>query len=128
MKFISLFESLTRAKVKDCISGETQLIFIVDENEIGKAIGKNGINVKKISNIVKKPIKIAEFSPDVVQFIKNFIYPVQVKDIVNENGVITITGIDTKTKGMLIGRESKNLNNLKDIVRRYFSIEDIKVV
>jgi N utilization substance protein A len=127
MKYISLFESLTNAHVKDCIN-EEQVIFVVNENEIGKAIGKQGINVKKISNIIKKPIKIVEFSQDVLQFIKNFIYPLQVKEINNEENIITITGPDTKTKGMLIGRDAVNLNNLKNVVKRYFSIEDIKVV
>lgn len=127
MKFISLFESITKAKTKDCIVGD-RVVFIVHENEIGKAIGKNGINVKKIENILKKKVKIVEFSPDVLQFIKNMTYPLKVKDVVNEDNVITITGADTKTRALLIGRDSQNLVNLKNIVKRYFPVEGIKVV
>ena len=128
MKFMSLFETITQARVKDCILNEDQLIFIVDENDIGKAVGRNGVNVKKISGILKKQIRVIEFSPDVLQFVKNFVYPLQVKEISNENGLITIVGPDTKTKGILIGRDSKNLNTLKSVVKRYFSVESIKVV
>jgi len=127
MKYMQLFESLTRAKLKDCINNG-QLIFIVEENEIGKAIGKKGSNVKRIEELLKKRIKIVEFNPDVKQFIRNFVLPLQVKDINEENNIITITGPDTKTKGLLIGRERKNLENLKSIVKRYFEIEDIRVV
>ncbi|MFH2027965.1 MAG: NusA-like transcription termination signal-binding factor [Nanoarchaeota archaeon] len=127
MKFISLFESLTNAKVKDCIDSE-QLIFVVEENEIGKAIGKHGVNVKKMIGILKRPIKIVEFSSDLLQFIKNFIYPLQLKNIGDEAGLVTISGVDTKTNGLLIGRDRKNLEILKSIVKRYFPIEDIKVV
>ncbi|MBW2984046.1 NusA-like transcription termination signal-binding factor [Candidatus Woesearchaeota archaeon] len=124
---MSLFESLTRSKLKDCIVNE-RLLFVVEPNEIGKAIGKNGSNVHRLEGILRKKIRIVEFSPEVCQFVRNMIYPLQAKDVNEENGVVTITGPDTKTKGLMIGRDAKNLNLLKDIVRRYFSIEDIKVV
>ena len=126
MKFISLFESLSNAHVKDCINGDV-LIFVVDEGEIGKAVGKQGVHVKRMSALLKKPLKIVEFSSDVCAFIKNYIYPLQAKENHNENNSITILGPDTKTKGMLIGRDGKNLQMLKSIVGRYFAIEDIKV-
>jgi len=127
MNYIKLFEDLTRAKLKDCISNE-QLIFVVEEGEIGRAIGKNGSNVKRLEGILNKKIKVVEFSNDVKQFIRNFIMPLSVKDVNEENSIISIVGPDTKTKGMLIGRESKNLNNLKSVVGRYFKIEDIRIV
>ncbi|MBW2989913.1 NusA-like transcription termination signal-binding factor [Candidatus Woesearchaeota archaeon] len=126
MKYIQVFESLTRAKVKDCISND-QLIFIVDENEIGKAIGRGGSNVRRLESLLKKRIKIAEFSPEVTRFVKNLILPIRAGEIDEEGGTITIKGPDSKTKGLLIGRESRNLNNLKEIVKRHFDIEDIKV-
>ena len=127
MNYIKLFENLTHAKLRDCISGE-QLMFVVEENEIGKAIGKNGSNVHRLEGMLKKKIKIVEFNPDVKQFIRNFVMPLQVKDVNEEEGVINIVGGDTKTKGLLIGRDRKNLENLKEVVSRYFKVEDIRVV
>ncbi len=127
MKYISLFESLTNTKLKDCVSNE-KLLFIVQEGQIGKAVGKQGINVKKIEGILKKEIRIVEFSENLVQFIQNMIYPLRAANIEEDQGIVTITGPDTKTKGLMIGREAKNLNHLKDIVKRHFSVEDIKVV
>jgi N utilization substance protein A len=127
MKYMQLFENLTRARLKDCISRE-YLIFIVEENEIGRAIGKKGSNVHRIEGLLNRKIKIVEFNPDVRRFIANFIMPLQAKEIREENNIITIVGPDTKTKGLLIGRERKNLDNLKNIVKRYFDIEDIKVI
>jgi N utilization substance protein A len=127
MKYISLFESLTNTKVKDCVANE-KLLFIVQEGHIGKAVGKQGINVKKIEGILKKDIRIVEFSENLIQFIQNMIYPLRASNIEEDQGTVTITGPDTKTKGLMIGREGKNLNYLKDIVKRHFSVEDIKVV
>lgn len=127
MKYMQLFESLTKSKLKDCIAGE-QLIFIVEENEIGKAIGKGGSNVRRVEELLKKKIKIVEFNPDVKQFVRNFVMPLHVNEINEEGNIITIAGPDTKTKGLLIGRDRKNLDNLKSVVNRYFEVEDIRVV
>ena len=127
IKFITLFESMTGAKVKDCILNE-KVFFIIEENSMGKAIGRNGSNIKRIENILRKKIKLAEFSNDVLQFIKNIAYPVEINDIKNENGVITIQGRDTNTKAMLIGRDRQNINHVIEIVKRYFDVKEIKVV
>lgn len=127
MKIIPIFESVTGAKLKDCILNE-RLIFIVEENEIGKAIGKRGINIKRLENMLKKKIRVVEFNPDVLQFIKNMLYPLQTTNIENNDDIITITGPDTKTKALIIGRNKQNLNNLIAIVKRYFDIKDINVV
>jgi len=127
IRCMSLFESVTRAKLKDCISNN-RLIFIVHENEIGKAIGRNGLNIRKIENMLMKKIRIVEFSPDVIQFVRNMAYPLDVKDIRAENGIITITGGDTRTKALLFGRDSRNLENMKNTVKRYFSINDIRII
>jgi len=127
MKYISIFESLTGAKVKDCIADDS-IIYIVHENEMGKAIGKNGSNIKRVENTLKKKIKLIEFNNDISQFIQNLIFPLKVKEIKEENSIVTIYGNDTRTKGMLIGRDRHNINSVKDIVKRYFDIEEVKVV
>ena len=128
MKFISLFETLTRARVKDYLVVEGISVFVVNENDIGLAIGKNGINAKKAGDAIKKPVKIVAYSEDVCQFVKNYIYPVKVKEVTKEDNVVTIEGIDTKSKGIIIGRDRKNLNNLIDVTKRYFDIEKIQVI
>ena len=126
MQYISLFESLTGAKVKDCIVNAT-VIFIVHENEMGKAIGKQGSNIKRVENALKKKIRLAEFSDNILQFVGNLIYPIRAKEIKEEDGIITIYGNDTKSKGLLIGRDRHNLNQINDIVKRYFDIKEVKV-
>ena len=127
IKLIAFFESMTGAKVKDCISDD-RLLFVVEENNMGKAIGKYGANVKKLESALNKRVKLAEFSNDAVQFIKNLVYPAAVEEIRNEDGVITIRGRDAGTRAMLIGRDRQNINSITDVVKRYFDIREIKVI
>jgi len=127
MRYMSLFESLTGAKVKDCIVND-KVLFIIHENEMGKAIGKQGSNIKRVENTLKKKIKLVEFNNDVSQFVQNLISPLKAKEIKEEDMIVTIYGNDTKTKGILIGRDRRNINSTNDIVKRYFKVEEVKVV
>jgi len=124
---MALFESVTGAKVKDCIVNE-KVIFIIEENEMGKAIGKNGANIKMVESKLKKKVKLVEFSSNLLQFVKNMAYPAGVADITHDDGIVTIHGKDTSSKAMLIGRERQNIIHLSDIVKRYFNVREIKVV
>ena len=127
MKLITLFESMTGAKVKDCIANE-KIIFIIEENDMGKAIGKKGINIKRIESMLKKKIKLVEFSNDASQFVRNMVNPIEVLDINEENGLIVIHGKDTGTKAMLIGRDRQNINHINDVVKRHFKVNGVKVL
>ena len=127
IKLMTIFESISGAKVKDCIADD-KVIFIIEENDMGKAIGRNGINIKKMENATKKKIKLVEFSQDPVQFIRNFIYPMQALQINNEEGIITIHGKDSNSKAIIIGRERQNLNQMLEIAKRYFDLKEIKVI
>ncbi len=127
IKIISLFESMTKAKVKDCIANE-RILFIVEKDEISKAIGKGGANVKRIEKALNRKIKIVEFNSNLIQFIKNLIYPLKSKDIKEEDKNIIITPIDNNTRGLLIGRAAQNLRGFEEIAKRYFDIEQIKII
>jgi N utilization substance protein A len=129
MKFISLFESMTHAKLKDCFIQNEKVIFMVQEGDIAKALGKHGINIQKLEKLLNKKIKIIEFSTDILRFVKNVVHPLQVKEIHEKEGVIVIIPPDTKTRGYLIGRGAVNLRNTESIVKRYYpGIQEIKVM
>lgn len=130
MQYIAIFESLTKAKVKDCIANDiadSKIFFIVHENEMGKAIGRHGSNIKRIESILKKRIRLVEFSNDILQFVKNLIYPLQAKELKEENGIITIYCLDTKTRGIIIGRDRNHLNFITNVVKRHFEVKEVKV-
>ena len=53
--FITSFENFTGAKVKDAFFDHNEtLVFVVNTGEIGKAIGKNGSNIKHVGFKLKK--------------------------------------------------------------------------
>ncbi|MEK6860358.1 MAG: NusA-like transcription termination signal-binding factor [Nanoarchaeota archaeon] len=127
IQYRTVFENLTAAKVKDCFLNE-KLIVIVKEGELGKVIGKHGKNIKRLEEIFKRKIRIIEFNSDLINFIRNLIYPIKARNISLENNCVIIAVDSIADKGRLIGRDSKNLNIIKDLVNKYFKVNDIKIV
>ena len=128
LKFMGLFENVTHSKLKDCFFDREKLVFLVDNGEMGKALGKNKTNIIKLEKMLKRKIKIVEFDEDRKQFITNYLIPLKVVDITEEGDIVTVTGADTKTKGLMIGIKAQNLRNLEKIVSKYFKLEEIKVI
>lgn len=124
---INLFENIAKIKVKDCYKSKDELVFIIDPIYMSKAIGKKGSNVKKLAHLLRKMIKIVEFNDDVLNFVKNLIAPIDGKIYKESEGVVAINPANNRDKGILIGRDKKNITNMQKIVGMYFDVK-LKVV
>ena len=120
--FINLFENLTKARVKDCYISKDEVIFIVHEGEAGKAIGRDGVNIKKATNLLKKKIKVVEFSDEPTKFVENMIAPQKGNVYMKDEKTIIVEGKGARFKETVLGRERQNLKELQDIVSNYFDV------
>lgn len=129
IRYIALFESLTGANVKDCLIYDDKVIFVVRKGDMGIAIGKGGINVEKAKEIIGKRVEVLEHSDDPAEFIQNLVRPVKAKvDILEkEDKKIAIIQVPAQYKGLVIGKGGKNINKVKELVRRHHDIETVIV-
>jgi N utilization substance protein A len=126
MGMIGVLGRLLRIRIKDLFKDDDVIYCIVEQGQIGKAIGKGGENIKKASTIIKKKIKFVEFRDTVAGFVRQLIYPVMAEVELVDN-VVEVRSEDRKVKGLLIGRDGKNLRFLNKVVKRFFDVE-VKVV
>ena len=130
IRLITLFENLTGAGVRDCLvdNAASVVYFVIEEGEVGKAIGKNGSIVKKTENLIKKDIKLFEFSNDVERFVRNLIPQTNLVKLKNENGrnVMDIW-VDKRDKAVVIGRDGKNLKIFKELLQRNHDVSKVMV-
>lgn len=131
LQIISHFEQMTHVKVRDFYDHNDRLWFIIETGGLMKALGKDGANVKKLSEQLNRRLKISEYNPDVKLFIRNLIHPQKVaKTEVDdpEEGIITLYDDDVKTKGLIIGAKAQNLRFYERVVQKYFpDVKEIKV-
>ncbi|MBU1975375.1 MAG: NusA-like transcription termination signal-binding factor [Nanoarchaeota archaeon] len=129
LQFMSLFEKVTHSHLKDCFFSRDKMVFLVQEGQLGKALGKNKSNVTRLEKLINKRFKIVEFNSDMHQFIANLMAPLRIAKMDEDAGVVTITGPDSKTKGLMIGARAQNLREYESVVKKYFpELVEIKVV
>jgi transcription termination/antitermination protein NusA len=130
IRYIALFESLTRAVARDCyIDDENdRVIFVVKKGDMGLAIGKNGININRVKRSIGKHIEIVEFSGDVDEFVANALQPVSVKNVhivTKESKKLAYVEVMSKDRGIAIGKNGKNIHKAKVLAHRHYGLEDV---
>lgn len=131
IKYITLFEKLTGATVKDCIvsNDNKDLTFIVKEGDMGLAIGRSGRTIDKIKKRMKREIHIYEHSKNPKKFLKNLFYPIEIEKVeVNMKEKEAKVYIDPGQRKRAIGRGGKKIKTVKEIAKRHLGIEDIQIV
>ena len=130
IKSMTLFESLTGARVKDCVQEDDGIGFLIEQGDMGLAIGKNGSNIMKVKKILGKTIYLTEFFENENKFIKKLFQPIDVKnvtiyDVKNEKiGVIEVKRGDNSK---VIGHGGKRIKIAKSLAQRHFGINNIKI-
>ena len=122
--YVNTFENLTKAGVKDCFFDKSNnLVFIVNTGDAGRAIGKQGSNIKRLGFLLKKNLKVIEYNEDVCQFVRNCLAPLKVQTITVADKTVKIETEDKRLKGLIFGRDRENLKELNEIVKRFFPME-----
>ncbi|MGM0405567.1 MAG: NusA-like transcription termination signal-binding factor [Thermoplasmatota archaeon] len=130
LRYISLFEETTGAKVKDCIDIPEKVIFLVNPGDVEKAIGKGGKNVTKVSNKIDRNVHIIEYSDDPKKLLKNIFYSYKVKNVELEekNGVKHGTvEVAPENKARAIGKKGRNLSIARKIMMRHSDVSSVSV-
>lgn len=130
LRLMTLFENMTRAPLKDCIvDAENDCVyFVVGEGKAGAAIGKNGSNVKHVESVIKRDVKIFEFSNDLETFVRNIIP--QANDVTvkaGEDGATVEIRVDRGSKAIVIGRDGRNIKLFKELLQRNHNVNDLVV-
>jgi len=134
LQLMSLFQSVTGATARDCIIDEKldRVIFVVRKGEMGLAIGKNGVTIKTLQGVVGKKIELVEYSDDVAEFIRNMLGANLVLDVkINEKGdgtKVAVAVVDTRKKGVVVGREGRNAEKARLLAKRYFQISNVLII
>jgi N utilization substance protein A len=124
IRTIAAFEKITKVHARDCMITDDYVYFVVDSEKMGLAVGKNGVTIKEVSKILGKPVKLFGYKDTPEEFIKNAI--TGVKSINISNGSVLLT-VEPKIKVMVIGRNGGNIKAIKELLRRHFSIENIRL-
>jgi len=133
MRLMSLFQNVTGATARDCIEDEKQnrVIFVVNSGKMGLAIGKGGMHIKSLQNIVKRNVELVEFDEDPSKFLANLLNSKLVSEVkINtraDGSKQAIVLVDPRKKGIVVGREGRNAEKARLLAKRYFNITNVLI-
>ncbi|MCL4391675.1 MAG: NusA-like transcription termination signal-binding factor [Candidatus Parvarchaeota archaeon] len=123
---MNLFSDVTSVIPRDCINFEDRIIFVVNQGQAGLAIGKNGMKIKMLQEMLKKDVIVIEYSDDPVKLFENVIRPNKLI-----SGYITADRNMQDNKKVEVSIDGKISNNkikmIKMLMQRYFNIVSINI-
>jgi len=133
LSLISLFHSVTGATARDCVIDDklNRLIFVVAKGQMGLAIGKEGVTVKKIERSMRRPVEVVEWADAVDELVRNalgarFVQRVEVSDRLDGTKGVTVY-VDPRKKGAVLGLGGRNAEKFRMLAKRYFGISNVQI-
>jgi len=123
--YIALFEKITGAVTKDCVTDEEEnkILFVVKKGDMGLAIGKKGANIQRVRQVIGKKIQVIEYSEDPAEFVKNIFHPLRVNNVSISNKVARVD-LDDRDK---IATGRKNIQKAKMLAERHHNLSIVIV-
>lgn len=133
MRYITLFEGMTGARVHDCVIDDSgkSIIFVVKKGDLGLAIGKGGNKIRRARRVIGKSVNVIEHFDNFAEFLKNTLAPAKLKDInvvEREGKKVAMVTVEKQERGMAIGAGGKKIQNIKKLTSRHYGIHDILLV
>ncbi len=130
MRYINLFSKIARVPTMNCFVYNNTIVFAVPRDKISMAVGRNGANVKKLGETLRRKIKVIEM-PGGLEGLDKFVFdvtaPVEFNKIEIKDNVVHISA-SRANKAALIGRGRIREQELGVILNKAFGLGGVRVV
>ena len=120
--YINSFDSVTGVMPKDCIVDGNVVSFVVNKNELAKALGKKGIKARLLEKMLKRKVEIFVLADSAEEFIKNAFRNIELQTA-EENGTLLIK-TNSLGKRMLMQNMGK-FKRVKKFIERLYKFENV---
>lgn len=130
LRTFAMFERSTGAELKDVIEEEDRIIFVVVEGQVGRALGKGAMNLKRLRETLQKEVVLLGYAADREQFLKNVLHRHKVENVEWEdrNGdIIAHVKIPQEEKGKAIGKGGRNIQMVRMLMKRHHQVADVSL-
>jgi len=116
LRYLNLFAQITKVNTRYFFEYNNMLVFCVPRRLIKQALGQNAENLKKMSGIIGKRIRVVAQPngvEDAREFIERVVSPLTFNDLeITVNEIIMNAG--RMNKALLIGREKRRLIEMQN--------------
>ncbi len=129
IRYANLFSKVTKIRCSHCFEYNNAIVFAIPRRFIMKAIGKDNINLEKLSRVIGKRVKIVAIpngKEDIEGFVSIITKPVKFNGIELKGDEAIITA-GFQSKAALIGRGKIRLSEMENILGQYFGVKKVRI-
>lgn len=130
LRVFAMFERTTGAELKDVYEEEDRIVFVVVEGQVGRALGKGAVNLKRLRETLGKEVVLIGYAAEREAFLKNVFHRFTVESVEWEdrNGdIIAHVKVPQEEKGKAIGKAGRNIQLARMLMKRHHSVADVSV-
>ncbi len=130
MGYIALFEKIGRVELRECLENEDMVLFIVGERKPAELFKRNPNIITSLKDKVNKHILVAEFSRDLLTYVRNVFFRFKVKEIYinwKEGQIDILVSVEQSEVGKAIGKEGRNIKLFREAISRSFNIKSLNI-
>ena len=129
IRYVNLFNNITRVRTKHCFEYNNTIIFVVPRKFVSNALGPGNSNLEKLNRIIGKKIKVIaepKGKEDLESFISIITRPIRFKGIeIKDNEIVIIA--NSQNKASLIGKGKLRIDEMENILDQYFGIKKVRI-
>ncbi|OIO28479.1 hypothetical protein AUJ16_00685 [Candidatus Micrarchaeota archaeon CG1_02_60_51] len=119
---LNLLESATGAQGRDAVAVGEKLVFVVNEGQLGRAIGKGGEGLRRLEARVGKQVEVVEYAEGAEKFARNLFAPVNAENVEVKNGTAFVR-FKGEDKGRAIGRGGEKAERARALLERFHGLK-----
>lgn len=127
--YINALNSLTGARVRGCWYDEGGITYLLEQNQMRLAIGKNGSSIRNLRARLGKNVELMEYSEKPEVFVRRALAKVRISGakVVEKDGKKTIRlTLDPENRRKLM-QSTNRLRRVRETVKRAYGIGEIKI-
>jgi N utilization substance protein A len=126
-RYIEELRILTKSTALDCVIDDRfdRVIYVIQQGDMGLAIGKKGENIRRLQTVLGKRIEMVEYADSSDAFIVNIFKPAEIVKIERgpENGPVNVRVKQRSDLGIAIGKAGCNIEKARILCKRFFGID-----
>ena len=124
LQLFSLFSKLSGVEAVDFEKTDWGYVFLVQKQDLGRAIGKQGSTLQRLRNAMKANVFVFADSTDLDEFVRNLfnniaILNIEIREAMGEKAVFLM--VNEEERGLAIGKEGMRIKIAKQLLKKKFN-------
>lgn len=120
IRLMNALSQVTGVSAKDCLDDGRMVSFLINDSQMGRAIGKKAVNIKQLQDLLHKKVELLPFMEKAEDIFAKAM-EVNYTSAKNSNGRLVVT-LDAQNRAKAYSNNAR-IRRVREIIKRNFGLE-----